>query len=226
MTVAVYSAIYGPYDSVKSAPKTEYPCYMYTDNPATAARADELGWIPRVVPHYVATVRGSPSVTGPMLAHKWWKCHPELACPGAEFSLWLDGSMEVLVTDYVDRCLAALGQDDWTMVPHPTRRCIYPEATFSASLARYDRDAILAQVNFYRSIGHPENYGLMATGANVRRHTAAVLEVGDQWWIECLNWSHQDQISLPVLQRLNQGKVKFNYNLPWHLWWRLHHHST
>jgi hypothetical protein len=225
MSIAVYSAIYGPYDSVKPAPRTSYPCYMYTDSDETAAFAEELGWLPRVVKHHIATLRGEPQVTMPMLAHKWWKTHPELACPDTEISLWIDGSIEVLITDYVERCLRSLGDDDWAMVPHPHRRCIHPEASFSATLARYDATSILAQASFYRSIGHPEGWGLMATGANVRRHTAAVLEVGDQWWIECLNWSHQDQLSLPVLLRLNEEKVRYNYNLPWHLWWRLHHHG-
>jgi len=225
--IALYTALYGPYDTVKQAPQTDVPCLFYTDSDDTAKLAQERGWETRVVPHSVATVKGSPAVTGPMLAHKYWKCHPELATPpGTEVSLWIDASMEVLVTDYVDRCLAALGDDDWGMVPHPHRRCIYPEAAFSATLARYDRDSILAQANFYRSIGHPENWGLMATGANVRRHTAAVLEVGEQWWVECLNWSHQDQLSLPVLLRLSEGKVRYNYKLPWHLWWRLHHHGA
>lgn len=225
MNVALYSALYGQYDSIKPVPSTTYPCVMYTDSDEAAVRARELGWQARVVRHYVATLRGSAAVTGPMLAHKWWKCHPERALPDTEISLWLDASMEVIIPDYVERCLTALGDDDWAMVRHPARHCIYPEADFSATLARYDAPSVRAQAEWYRHIGHPANWGLMATGANVRRHTAAVLEVGDQWWIECVNWSHQDQLSLPVLLRLNEEKVRYNYNLPWHSWWHLHEHG-
>lgn len=225
MDVALYTAIYGNSDWVKPVPDVDVPAYLYTDSKETAAEAESLGWEPRIANHGIATLKGEPRITAPMLAHKWWKTHPELACPGVEVSLWIDGSMEVRASDYVERCLGALGADDWACVPHPARGCIYPEAEFSATLTwRYDRPSILAQANFYRAF-HPADWGLIATGANVRRHTANVLELSDQWWTECLNWSHQDQLSLPVLLRLAEGKVKFNYNLPWFQWWYLHEHG-
>lgn len=235
MEVALYTAIYGNSDWVKPIPYLEnpgtggqmVPAYLYTDSKQTADDAEALGWEPRIVDHRVATLRGDPRITAPMLAHKWWKTHPDLACPGVEVSLWIDGSMEVKVDDYVHRCIAALGEDDWACVPHPARNCIYPEAEFSATLTwRYDAPSILNQARFYRNIvGHPAGWGLIATGANVRRHAPNVLELSDQWWTECINWSHQDQLSLPVLLRLAEGKVKFNYNLPWFQWWHLHEHG-
>jgi hypothetical protein len=140
-------------------------------------------------------------------------------------SLWIDGSMELTREDYFDRCLAALGEDDWATVRHPHRFCIYPEAEFSGILERYLGQPMAEQVAFYRdTIGHPENWGLHATGANARRHTDLVLEISDQWWEECVNWSHQDQLSLPVLFRLHP-ELKWNYNLPWHEDWILHPHG-
>lgn len=225
--VAVYTAVYGRSDWVKPAPVVPdgVPCLYYTDSTEVAREAEALGWEPHVVPHGVATLRGEPRVTAPMLAHKWWKTHPELACPGAEISCWIDGSMEVTVGDYVNRCLDALGADDWACVPHPARCCIYPEAEYSATLTwRYDAASIRAQAEFYRQF-HPVNFGLIATGANVRRHTPRVLELSDAWWVECLQWSHQDQLSLPVLLRLSDGEVKWNMNLPWFQWWHLHEHG-
>jgi hypothetical protein len=221
--VALYTAIYGNSDWPKPIPDLGVPCYLYTDDPSLH---DALpGWQVRVVNHYVATVKGSPRVTAPMLAHKWWKTHPALACPDVDISIWVDGSMEILTSDYVKLCLEALGSDDWSCVQHPARSCIYPEASFSASLKRYDAPSINAQAEFYRhQVGHPPNWGLIATGANVRRHTAAVVEMGEHWWDECINWSHHDQLSLPVLLRLANGKVPFNYNLPWFKWWHLHEH--
>ncbi len=223
MQVEVYSAIYGAYDSVKQAPPG-VTCWMYTDSQRVADDAYAAGWLAKVVPHYIATLKGSPAVTAPMLAHKWWKTHPHLACPNADISLWLDGSMQVTREDYVDLCLKALGKDDWACVPHPARNCIYPEAHFSATLARYDRESILKQASHYFAF-HPAGFGLIATGANVRRHTAEVIKVCEQWWDECINWSHQDQLSLPVLLRLAEGKVRWNMNLPWFQWWHLYEHG-
>lgn len=223
--VALYTAVYGAYETPKPI-KLDIPAIMYTDSQVTAERAHDDGWEPRVVPHHIVTLKGDPNVTGPMLAHKWWKTHPAVALPGTDISLWLDGSMQICVDDYVERCLVALGSDDWACVPHPVRGCIYPEAAFSATLARYDAASIQAQANFYRNVvGHPANWGLVATGANVRRHTPSVIELSELWWDENLNWSHQDQLSLPVLFRLKEGELQWNKNLPWHQWWILHPHG-
>lgn len=228
--VAVYTAIYGRSDWVKPAPKVPEGviCRFYTDSGDVAREAEELGWDAVVVSHGIATVKGHPRITAPMLAHKWWKTHPELACPEADTSLWIDGSMEVNVEDYVPRCLEALGTDDWACVPHPSRGCIYAEGQYSATLTwRYDPASILAQIRFYEQF-HPKDWGLVATGANVRRHNANVLRVSHEWWTENLTWSHQDQLSLPVLFRLAQdeGRLKWNQRIPWHQWWTLHEHGA
>lgn len=224
MRVGLYTAIFGESDWPKPIPDLGIPNIMYTDSEKTAEQAQAVGWRTSIIKHYIATVKGSPAITAPMLAHKFFKCHPHKALPGCEISIWIDGSMEITVDDYVERCLLALGSDDWACVRHPARQCIYPEAAFSATLTwRYDKAAILAQAEFYRTF-HPPNWGLIATGANVRRHTSDVIELCHNWWIENLQWSHQDQLSLPVLLRLAEGKVKFNYNLPWHSDWILHEH--
>lgn len=229
MRVALYTAVYGDSDWVKPVPDVEADCFYFTESAERYAEAVVKGWTPILAQHYVATVKGAPSITAPMLAHKWWKTHPELACRNYDASIWIDGSIEINVTDFLERCLEALGDDDWSAVPHPARRCIYPEADFSATLTwRYDSPSILAQARFYREVvGHPANWGLFATGCCIRRHTSNVIELGEQWWQECINWSHQDQISLPVLLRLAEDKVKWNSNLKWHLegGWRLHEHG-
>jgi len=158
--------------------------------------------------------------------HKWYKVYPHRALPHADISLWVDGSMTILYPDYGRRCLDALGDDDWALVPHPARKCVYDEAAFSATLSRYDGPALLAQADFYRFIGFPAQWGLMATGANVRRHTDIVRETCEHWWYENLTRSHQDQLSLPVILWLMESRgLKFNWNLPWFEWWHLAEHD-
>src|SRR5215471_6909446 len=208
MKVALYSAIYGRYDTVKPLPQNlGVTAYLFTDQRDLVAP----GWEIVYRPHGIASLKGSPRITSPMLAHKFWKCHPGLAVPDVDATIWIDGSMEIVVDDYVQLCLGALHDDEWSCVRHPARTCIYPEADYSATLTwRYDGPAIRAQADFYRTIGYGPGLGLIATGANVRRHTATVLEIGEQWWQECLNWSHQDQISLPVLFWLHP-ELKWNY---------------
>lgn len=222
--VALYTAVYGNYDWIKPAPNVAIPCYLYTDRSAVAQEAERRGWLPVVVPHGIATLNGDPHITAPMLAHKWWKTHPQKAAPDVDVSIWIDGSMEVIVDNYVTRCLDALGTDDWACMPHPARNCIYPEGEFSSTLTwRYDKDSMLNQIEFYRQF-HPPGWGLIATGFMVRRHTPQVIELNERWWEEALAWSHQDQLSLPVLLRL-RPEVRWNYNLPWHTWWKLWEHG-
>jgi hypothetical protein len=57
----------------------------------------------------------------------------------------------------------------------------------------------------------------------VRRHTPEVLEASRHWWFECLNWSHQDQVSLPVI--LDMLKIKYRYGLEWMDGWETFPHS-
>jgi Protein of unknown function (DUF616) len=223
----VYSAIYGDYDQPKSAAKimSDRRPVMYTDTKETAEQARKQGWQPVIVNHSWSSPNGDPAIVTPMLNHKYWKCHPDVALPESDLSIWIDGSIEVTTEAFVENCLKALDNDDWACMRHPARDCIYPEADYSATLTwRYDAGAMLAQAAHYRNF-HPSNWGLIATGANVRRHTPEVIETSHLWWDEIINWSHQDQISLPVLLRLREDKVKWNMNLSWHQDWTLHPHG-
>jgi alkaline ceramidase TOD1/glycosyltransferase MUCI70-like protein len=238
MIVRAYSAIYGDYDHPKPVHQAGFsrPPLMFTDNEVTADEAEAAGWETVVVRHHFESPHGDPAIVVPMLNHKYWKCHPDwldfyiddewpARTPNSvDASIWLDGSVEPK-PGFEEKALAALGDDDWACVPHPVRNCIYPEAEYSATLTwRYDGPSILAQADHYRQF-HPPGTGLIATGVNIRRHTPAVIELSHLWWDEILNWSHQDQISLPVLLRLAEGKVKWNMNLTWHQDWILHPHG-
>lgn len=231
-SVGIYTAIYGGYNSPKPVPNyLEGHARLLTDSIATAHEAERMGWEPEVVrsPYldmeHDATQYGDPGIVVPMLSHKYWKCHPGEAMADYDISIWVDGSMEVVTDDFIGKCLAALGGDDWSCMPHPARTCIYPEASYSATLTwRYDARSINAQAEHYSHF-HPAHWGLIATGFCVRRHTTGVLDLSHEWWVENTQWSHQDQLSLPVLMKMysDAGKVRYNYGLPWHQW--LVHHA-
>lgn len=210
--VVLYTANYGGYDTPKVQPPLGVPAYLYTDDPNLRVE----GWETRCY--------GLHEVPSSMLRAKWWKVRPDLAAPDAEISMWLDSSMTVKVNDYVDRCLAALGDDDFVLVKHPARSCVYDEAQFSMHLPKYNDGALLRQIDFYMRIGHPPGWGLFASGANVRRHTDAVVKMGKDWWYENANRTWQDQVSLPVLLRLAGDTIKWNTNMPWGQWWDIAEH--
>lgn len=222
--IALYSAVYGKYDDHRSAPELGIPCRMFSDEIGDCDI--ELGWDVWCINPEIVDSEGKPYPQTNMLRHKFWKCHPAAALPDADISIWIDGSIEITNPNFVQFCLDHLGDADWLTMKHPDRDCTYEEATFSAQLSRYDGVRLEQQAGFYRDvIGHPEHWGLPGTGIMVRRHTQAVIEMGEQWWDECLHWTHQDQVSLPVLARLNEEKVKTVFTLPWGEGWEYHEHS-
>ena len=215
MKVVVYSALYGDYEQPRLLPYLGVPAIMYTDR----CDLEAPGWIVKYRPAIAL------AVDTPMMKAKYWKCHPEMAAQDADITIWLDASVTVEVKDLVERCLVALGEDDWTAVRHPVRDCIYTEADFSLTLPRYADTRIREQVETYRSYGHPAHWGLFANGLIVRRHTPVVELTGRQWYHECTTWSYQDQLSLPVLIRLAGNTLKWNTNIPWGQWWTAGLHS-
>lgn len=221
--VAIYTALYGNYEPVKPMPDgMTVPCILLTDDPGLVAP----GWQVVHAPGRVTL----PGRDGPMMQAKWWKTHPVealgVAGVAADVSCWIDASMTLVSADYPALCLDALGGDDWSMVRHPGRDCIYDEADFSLTLPRYQGIGIEDQVEYYRTaVGHPKHWGLFACGANVRRHTAAVEKLCGQWWWECATRTWQDQVSLPVLVRLAGSELKWNVNIPWSTWWAVQDHS-
>lgn len=247
--VVIYSAIYGGYDEPKPLPPgLDVPAIMFTDRLETAHRASALGWRSFLVPHGIVTAKGDPARLAPMLAHKWWKTHPQalnsrsieqaiggyamLSLDPVDVALWVDGSMTLARPDYGAACLAALGDDDAAFTRHPWRDCALVEGEYSATLARYSSTRVREQTEFYSRF-HPRRWGLIATGAIAWRINDKTETLGRYWWEECLTWSHQDQVSLPVLLRLADENslagvpgLRWSMNLPWEQWWRLGFHSV
>jgi hypothetical protein len=185
---------------------------MFTDVPGLVAPGWEIRYEPLA------------RFATPMLRAKYWKCHPNLACPDADVTLWIDGSI-IVKDNFATRCVEALNGDDIAFTPHPLRDCIYDELEASIPLPKYGAQTMIRQVQTYREMGHPEHWGLFASGIMARRNTPAVNRLNMRWWGENWFWSWQDQLSLPVVTR-NTADVKWNTNLPWAQWWDYQEHYT
>lgn len=249
--VAIYSAIYGDYEATakRLPPDLDVPAIMFTDQARIVESGIEAGWKVMVTTAPYGQFRanpanGDPAIVAPMLAHKFWKTHPreafwsiegEFGVEEPDVSIWLDGSMEINVPGsvFVDLNLLALGDDDWSVMRHPWRSCVFDEAVYSSTLIyRYDGPAMMRQHDAYLEAGHPRGWGLFATGHMVRRHTPLVAEIGVDWWAQNLVYSHQDQLSLPFLfwkygQSPDRGHdLRWNTSLPWAQMWNLHPHGA
>ena len=78
---------------------------------------------------------------------------------------------------------------------------MYAEADASSVLPRYQGEPVQDQVNEYGKDGHPEHWGLWATGVIARQHTAEMRKLGTAWAEEIEWWSFQDQLSQPYVLR-------------------------
>lgn len=189
----VITASYGGVDAALHPPAqqdmtVDWVCF--TDNPGLT------------VPPPWRVVHVPARFEHPCLAAKVHKLTPDIDDNDV---VWIDASMEITSKSFVRGALDARN-DGIATFKHPRRDCIYTEA--DASLGdegqdgKYADQPLLDQVASYRAEGHPEHGGLYACGviawdlANPK-----AVELGRAWFEECVNWSWQDQLSLPVVAR-------------------------
>jgi hypothetical protein len=135
--------------------------------------------------------------------------HPNRAAKRAKFipwdytdaylSIWVDASFRVVASDFV-RSVTKFANPIAQFV-HPWRNCLFAEAEVSAKLPKYGGERVLEQADAYRDWGHPEHWGLWATGVIARQHTQKVRDFGYTWLHEIEKRSFQDQISQPYALR-------------------------
>lgn len=228
MRVAIYTAIFGGYDRLKTQPQQTIDCdyFCFTD----VKQLSVEGW--RQV-HVASEPNLHPRMQAKyykILAHKifpagrldWryltWK--ERLRRVQYDAIIWLDGSIQINSRAFVEEFVHSIDQSGWAMFVHPERDCIYDEAEVSSSMPKYRDQQLRQQADAYRAEGYPANNGLFACGIIGRDpHSSVVKLVGEDWWRENTRWTYQDQISLPVVlwrRGLCCATVKLNlWDNPW-----------
>jgi hypothetical protein len=187
--LAIITSIYGSYDSLKpTLPQTglDVEWVFVTDK----APADALGW--RVViesPTSISNVRAAKAAK-----FEPWKY------TDAEASIWIDGSFRVASPRFAVEALPYA--DPIAQFLHPNRDCLYEEARIVLAVGRCPGPAA-AQTQRYREAGHPEHWGLWASGIIVRRHTEEVKAFGRTWAREVEQGSARDQVAQPYALRVH-----------------------
>lgn len=229
MKVCVYTAIHGAHDELRPALPQTVDCdfICFTDQPDLPR---DRGW---------RIIQAKRREAHPRMRAKFFKVLSHRAFPGGRLAwrhdpvaallgrrprydalVWIDGCIQVTSPDFVASFVAHVGGTGWSMLRHPDRDCIYEEAIGSRGLRKYDGQPLEDQVAAYRAEGFPAHHGLMACTVIARRTDApALAALNEAWWRENLEWTYQDQISLPVvLWRRRQGYDPVELNLwdnPW-----------
>lgn len=190
MSVAIISAVYDSYDVLKPVlPQTGVDVDWVFVTDALPSGVPDLGW--RVI--YQPRLGVHPNRAAKAPKYRPWEY------TDAEASIWVDASFRVVSEAFAVEALAYA--DPIAQFVHPWRECLFAEAEESAGLPKYAGEPSLEQAAHYAERGHPENWGLWATGVIARRHTDAVRELGARWAFETEMWSFQDQISQPFALR-------------------------
>lgn len=117
----------------------------------------------------------------------------------ADRSVWIDASFRVTSPRFTQEALSYA--TPIAQFVHPWRDCIYDEAEESSRLSKYTGEDFGAQTVEYVKRGHPEHWGLWATGIIARKHTDDVRVFGSVWDRLIKTGTFQDQVSEPVALR-------------------------
>ena len=204
MRVCVYTAITARHNTLRLHPPfpgvnfvaflDEPTLVQATDGARGFEMATDQGWQCRLA-------RKMPELTPRMWA-KWYKVMgPFNDLSGYDWTVWIDGSYEITSDTFIEDIIAA-SPSGWGIHTHDDQDDIYQEARVSTMVPqKYGAEPIAAQVLAYRQMGFPEHSGLFGTGVMARRPTAEVFTVMRAWWDEMMQWTSQDQISLPFVVR-------------------------
>lgn len=149
------------------------------------------------------------------LRSKFYKmCQHELE-PSAETFLWADGSYE-LKNGVCEWFSEQLGDNDVVFIQHPRNKTVKEEledvekgiASGEPYLtSRYKNENMREQYEHYKKLGFPDTL-LVCGGLFLRKNSPSVNQAFDDWFLENVKWTIQDQISLPYIFWKHGLKVK------------------
>lgn len=199
MKIAVITANFGKYDSVKPIPKqsVKFDRFYFNENnnpfPSTTLN------------------NRSKAKVYKMLMHK--------ILPSYDIYVWIDASIRVKSSKFISNLIRPLKDDDslqFNVQKHPHRSNVYEEAKFivdkilkgSKTLSnKFTATYIGQELNYLQ----PQLEGLYACGIFARSHSMAANEMCEQWFIDTVLWSSCDQMSF--VNNLTKFDLKFTtYN--------------
>lgn len=130
--------------------------------------------------------------------------------PDKEYSLWIDGSVDIKFPFSVSRLIQMhLSNCDIALFRHCKRKCLYAEAATCIKMGLDDPEIMRKQVERYRCDGYPVNQGLGECTILLRRHSDQIKKMNEMWWEEICKGSRRDQLSFNYVARKCEIKIKY-----------------
>ena len=183
----IYTCITGGYDSLiePSYVTYDFDYVCFTDNPNMKSDIWDVRPLPK-------EVEGLSQVK----KQRFIKINPHLFLKEYDMSIWVDGN--VTIKGDLNQFILANGKDDVAVyVPqHPSRNCIYREATAVIGMKKDKKENVEPQMKRYKEEGFPEDYGLLQSNIILRKHNKeACIKLMETWSDEVMNNSHRDHLS-------------------------------
>ncbi|MFN8523340.1 MAG: DUF616 domain-containing protein [Chloroflexota bacterium] len=193
MRVVVITAITGRRDRLKDRQNVE--------------GADFVAFADRAYRSSTWDVRPAASLfRDPVRNAKIHKVLPHLYFPDYDYSLWIDGSVELVdpAPLLVERYL---GDRDLVFGRHPVHNSVEDELT--ACYREVFDDPALIQAQESSISARDATLGAPLAGVILRRHCPSVTRFNDAWWALICRWSRRDQLS--VLDAATGAGVRWGY---------------
>lgn len=197
--IAVYTSIFGDYDTLKYQTKQSVDCdfLCFTDNP-------DLQYNPQVRDGGESLweiVPSPPHCVTPRMGAKFYKVMSHLCVPDYDYTLWIDGTATIHDPHCVERMIEKIGTSKLLLFGHPFRHCIHAESSHCWEFPKYRDQPILAQSQYYLDKGIRQNEGLWACGVVFRQGYTS--KFNNVWWEEIYERTEQDQLSFPYAARVS-----------------------
>ena len=211
----IYTCITGDYDFLREptyiSDGFDYVCF--TDNTNFKSNV----WIIKPLPK---EVEGLSQIK----KQRYVKINPHKVLSEYDLSIWVDGCVSIKgdLNKFIDQNIKS---DCSIYVPkHPSRDCIYNEATVVIRMKKDNAENVNPQIEKYKNEGFPKKYGLLQSNILLRKHNEAdCIKLMEDWFEELKNGSHRDQLSFNYASWKNKDiKVvymdKFIYKSEFFLW--------
>ena len=199
--IAVYTCILGKYDPIcePMCHPNNIDYYIITDNMVE----NDSSWKRIDLDNYKDRIQNLSNVE----KNRWFKMHPSEVFNDYKYSIYIDGNI-IPITDFTE-FVNRLGNCGIAMFWHRYNNCVYQEALYNKySVRKTSNDAIEKHIEYLKSKGMPENFGMTTCNVIVREHNNPVCKrIMDDWWNEFMNHCKRDQISFPYVVWKNGIKM-------------------
>ena len=201
----VYTAVFGGYDEIVDPmfvnPNLEY--YAFTDS-----ELPENGIWKKV------DLSKFPQLEGLDSYHKakYIKMFPYEFFPDADFSIWIDGNVNLIADTYP---VAIMSQGAaMATYSNPLHDCIYTEGRYMVYQGRVSAEKVKEQLDTYSKNGFPEHFGMREFSIIYRDHkNEECYNMMKEWWRHVNTFTMRDQLSFSYILWKNGKTIDYIRNL-------------